>query len=200
MFLHILTKTTYFTLAYQHSEKKHSCHTALTSLFDQWLSNINNNKFCSILFVDFANAFDVTDHDLLFKNRQCIDYLPRHVFHMHHFIQTESKLLKVKCMWMHTSDVWSLGYGVSQGPVLGWFFFWIYMNDLPLFIKACCELFTDNTTIHSSNYNLKKRLVTTESINSLLQHAKFNHICPAILIRPNLCLQQPSKELTTTKF
>ena len=65
------------------------------------------------------------------------------------------------------------------------------MNDPPLFIKACCELFTDNTTIHSSNSNLKKRLVTTESINSLLQQAKFNHM--------SLHLHKTKFMLTTTR-
>lgn len=44
-----------------------SCHTALTNLVDQWLMNIDDNKFTGILFVDFAKAFDVLDHDLLLR-------------------------------------------------------------------------------------------------------------------------------------
>ena len=43
----------------------HSCHTALTTLVDKWHTNINNNEFSGVLFVDFAKAFDVTDHGLL---------------------------------------------------------------------------------------------------------------------------------------
>ena len=43
----------------------HSCHTALTSLVDQWLSTINKNRFCGVLFVDFAKAFDVIDLSLI---------------------------------------------------------------------------------------------------------------------------------------
>ena len=47
--------------------ENHSCHTALTSLVDQWLSSMNGITFCGALFADFAIAFDVIDHDLLFR-------------------------------------------------------------------------------------------------------------------------------------
>ena len=33
--------------------KKHSCQTAITSLVEQWLSNINNDEFNGVIFVDF---------------------------------------------------------------------------------------------------------------------------------------------------
>ena len=45
----------------------HSCHTALTELIDTWLSEININKLCGALFIDFAKAFDVINHDLLLR-------------------------------------------------------------------------------------------------------------------------------------
>ena len=47
--------------------KKHSCQTALKSLVEQWLTNINNNEFNCAIFVDFRKAFDVIDHDLLLR-------------------------------------------------------------------------------------------------------------------------------------
>ena len=49
------------------SEKKHPCQTALTSLVEQWLSNINNDEFNGVIFVDFKKAFDVIDHNLLLR-------------------------------------------------------------------------------------------------------------------------------------
>ena len=45
----------------------HSCHTALTELIDTWLSEININKLCRALFIDFVKAFDVINHDLLLR-------------------------------------------------------------------------------------------------------------------------------------
>ena len=40
---------------------------ALINLVDQWLHYINEDKFSGALFVDFAKAFDVIDHDLLYR-------------------------------------------------------------------------------------------------------------------------------------
>ena len=47
--------------------ESHSCQTALTHLVDQWLHNINSNKFNGVLFVDFRKAFDVISHYLLLR-------------------------------------------------------------------------------------------------------------------------------------
>ena len=47
--------------------QKQSCHTALTELIDTWLSEVNINKLCGALFIDFAQAFDVINHDLLLR-------------------------------------------------------------------------------------------------------------------------------------
>ena len=49
------------------SRPNHSCHTALTELIDTWLSETNINKLCGALFIDFAEAFDVINHDLLLR-------------------------------------------------------------------------------------------------------------------------------------
>ena len=45
----------------------HSCHTAPTTLVDTFYKNINKNEFTGVLFVDFAKAFGVIDHDLLLR-------------------------------------------------------------------------------------------------------------------------------------
>ena len=82
-----------------------------------------------------------------------------------------------------TSDVRSLKYGIPQGSVLGPLLFSIYISDLPLLIKACCERFADDTTIHSSKFNLRKLSESLQelscgdsNINSLLKWAELNHI------------------------
>ena len=41
--------------------------TALTSLVEQWLTNIDNYEFNGVIFVDLKKAFDVIDHDLLLR-------------------------------------------------------------------------------------------------------------------------------------
>lgn len=44
------------------------CPISFTNFVDQWLSGINDNTFCGALFVDFAKAFGVLDHDHLLRN------------------------------------------------------------------------------------------------------------------------------------
>ena len=49
-----------------------------------------------------------------------------------------------------TSSLMPIKFGVPQGSVLGPILFSIYINDLPVYISSCCELFADDTTIHES--------------------------------------------------
>ena len=91
-----------------------------------------------------------------------------------------------------TFDVLSLKYRYPQGSVLGLLPFSIDINDLNLFIKACCELFADDTTILSS----MSRCHYKRANSSLLEWAEFYQMS-LIFIRPNLSLSQPGKE---TKF
>ena len=55
--------------------EKHSCHTMLTNIIEEWHLNINNNKFTGSLFIDFAKAFDTIEHNLLLKNCLCMAYI-----------------------------------------------------------------------------------------------------------------------------
>ena len=94
IFLHILTKTACGLLHHNQSgfRENHSCHTALTSLADQWLSSINDNTFCGPFLWTMICSF---------KSWQCIDCLRRR---LRHFWYTERKL----CMWMHPHPMYDL--------------------------------------------------------------------------------------------
>ena len=51
---------------------KHSCHTALTKLFDNWLTAINNSEVVGAVFMDLKKkrkkkVFDLVNHNILIK-------------------------------------------------------------------------------------------------------------------------------------
>ena len=152
----------------------HSCHTALTTLVDIFYKNINKNEFTGVLFVDFAKAFDVIDHDLLLR-KLTLYGLSNDTLHLiSSFLSNREQLV---CINTIKSDFLPVKYGIPQGSVLGPLLFSLYINDLPLFIKALCELFADDTTIHSSHSNLNNLLLSLqESINNLLQWTELNHM------------------------
>ena len=100
----------------------------LTNFVDQWLSGISDNTFCGALFVDFAKAFGVLDHDHLLRNVAVYELSP----------ETRASVLTDRKQTVQvdvsTSDERSLRYGVSQGSILGPLLFSIYVSDLHLFI------------------------------------------------------------------
>ena len=66
LFLYKCSVVISLSLSLSGFREHHSCHTALTTLVDTFYKNINNNEF-TVLFVDFAKAFDVIDHNLLLR-------------------------------------------------------------------------------------------------------------------------------------
>ena len=79
------------------------------------------------------------------------------------------------------SDLIPLKYGVPQGLGLDPLFLSLYINELPLFIPALCELFADDTAIRSGHSKLSDlSLSSQESVNNLLKWTELNHIflCP----------------------
>ena len=148
-------------------QKYHSCHTALANLVDTWLANMNNNKFTGVLFVDFAKAFDVIDHTLLLQKLQLYGLSNNTLKLLSLFLENRKQCVSFD---RNESSLLPIIYGVPQGSILGPILFSIYINDLPLCLKAQCEMFADDTTLHTSHSKIEE--VTSslqESINQLLE-------------------------------
>ena len=113
----------------------HSCHTALTELIHTWLSEININKLCGVLFTDFAKAFDVINHDLLLRKPPLNLYGLSANTHGFICFFLNSRLQKVS-LKDNQSDFKPVLFGVPQGSVRVPLLFSIYINDLPLHIPS----------------------------------------------------------------
>ena len=154
--------------------KKHSCQTALTSLVDQWLTNINNDELNGVIFVDFKKAFDVIDHNLLLRKLAIYGMSDSTMEIFRSYLKNRQQCVTIGT---RTSTLSTLKYGIPQGSVLGPILFSLYINDLPLHVRALCELFADDTSLHNHNRNLKALHTSLQtSLDNLIDWTEKNHM------------------------
>ena len=154
--------------------KHHSCHTALINLVDRWLHNMNINEYTGVLFVDFAKAFDVIDHKLLLRKLKIYGFPSDTLQFISSFLDDRQQQTAIGNT---ISTPLPIKFGVPQGSILGPLLFSLYINDLPLFLKALTELFADDTSVHSSHSNLKTLFkIMQDNIDFLIKWTHLNHM------------------------
>ena len=132
----------------------HSCQSALTHLCDSWLSAINQHKLTGAVFLDLKKAFDLVNHAILAKKLSVYLRNPPSQSLLESYLDNRLQYVSSNGGISSTKTV---ARGVPQGSVLGPLLFCIFINDLPLSIAdplVSCDLFADDTTLHSSAVNI----------------------------------------------
>jgi hypothetical protein len=128
---------------------RHSCHTALCKIVDEFHRHINDDKICGALFIDFKKAFDMVDHDILNIKINAMKFHVNIGSILRSFLLGRQQVISFNNSF---SDYTFIKTGVPQGSILGPLLFSIYINDLPLNLElTSCDLFADDCTIHTSN-------------------------------------------------
>ena len=77
----------------------------------------------------------------------------------------------------HTSSLSTLMYGIPQGSILGPILFSLDTNDLPLCIKALCELFADDTSLNNHHTDLNTLHASLQnSLDNLIDWTEMKHM------------------------
>ena len=168
----------------------HSCHTTLAELIDTWLSEININKLCGALFIDFTKAFGVIKHDLLLRKLTLYGLSANTLSLIGSFLNSRLKKVSLKD---NQSDFKAFLFGVPQGSVLGPLLFPICINDLLLHIpSAQCDMLADDTTINISGQGVPAVTSILHSyLSDVVEWTHLNHM----FLNPYMILTISQKRL-----
>lgn len=203
--------------------KGRSTTTALSTLIEHILEDLENHKHVSAVLLDYSKAFDCLGHDLILKKLATlgIDGLAKEW--VANYLKGRTQMVEIQQNVNGNRNAFRskqlpVNRGVPQGSVLGPFLYLLFTNDFSDFIKDdnsvetimyaddTTLLFTNNTVedLHSDiltttdkalQYCLQNDLAINPSKTTQINFSRRHEPIPII---PNMTLEKKSKFLGLT--
>jgi len=142
--------------------KRHSTETALIRIIDELLFNLDDNKVCGFVLVDYCKAFDMVDHAILLDKLNAYGVDGSSLAWFKSYLSDRRQLVSQAGTM---SDMTTVRHGVPQGSILGPLLFIVFINDLPLHVSSSdIDLYADDTTI-TSYADFRKMSKLQDSLN-----------------------------------
>ena len=135
-------------------QKKKSTTLAVLDLLNNIVESFENKSVCSVVFLDFAKAFDTVNHNILIDKLENYGLrgIPKKWFKSY---LTDRQ--QIVCINEKLSSKLTVDCGVPQGSVLGPILFLLYINDIAnSLLKSKCLLFADDTSLFHSSKNIQQ--------------------------------------------
>ena len=125
----------------------HSTSTCLTQVTNTLFHNIDNGYLTRLVILDLGKAIDTLDHNAMLNKLSLFGFNRSPVQWFSSYLTGRTQSISVNGT---ISEPMPIQFGVPQGSVLGPLLLIMYINDLPLAVRACSvELYTDDTLIFS---------------------------------------------------
>ena len=139
---HYLKDNDILTKFYSGFRKNHSTQTALISITDNILCNMDKGLITPTILMDLSKAFDTIDHPLMLQKLLRYGFDTHSMFWFNSYLQNRLQYVKVGNILSNAAKV---SCGVPQGSVLGPTLFNLYINEIPAMLK---KLSSNDSNIH----------------------------------------------------
>jgi hypothetical protein len=123
----------------------HSTETALTKLFNDICSAINQKKIFMVLSLDFSKAFDTVNHDILAYKLEHHGIRGTALNWFKSFLTGRTQQVRVNG---NQSSKFPVNTGVPQGAILSPLLFTLFTSDFPSCLRYCAHYaYADDTQL-----------------------------------------------------
>ena len=130
-------------------------------LIENWILQLDNNKWVGSVLMDLSKAFDCVPHDLLIAKMHAYGFDYDTLVLFLSYLKNRKQGVKVN---NSISPLLTMISGVPQGSILGPILLNLFINDLVLFMNNSDLLnYADDNTISAWANSLEELILTLES-------------------------------------